>query len=112
VGLLSAILPGLWIGFFSADPAVEDVGQTYARIVGPTYGLFGVGLALYFASQGSGRVQFALVAAFARLAISAGGAWIAINWLGGGLASVFATVALGFVIFGGGQLAAIAWTLP
>ena len=112
IGLLSAIVPSLWIGFFSAEPDVRVVGETYSRIVGPTYGLFGVGLALYFASQGSGRVAWALLAGFARLLISAGGGWLAIHWLGGGLPSVFLAVALGFTIFGLCQLAAIRWTLP
>jgi putative MATE family efflux protein len=111
-GLLSALLPWLWIGLFSADPAVQAAGQTYARIVGLTYGFFGVGLALYFASQGSGRVHWALLAGFARLVISAGGGWVVVNWLGGDLTSLFMAVALGFVVFGGGQLAAINWTLP
>jgi putative MATE family efflux protein len=112
IGLLSAIVPGLWIGFFSSEADVQQVGATYSLIVGPTYGLFGLGLALYFASQGSGRVAWALVAGFARLLISAGGGWLAIHWLGGGLASVFVAVALGFTIFGLGQLLAIRWTLP
>ena len=112
IGLLSAIVPSLWIGFFSADPEVQRVGETYSQIVGPTYGLFGVGLALYFASQGTGRVAWALVAGVARLVISAGGGWIAIHWFGGGLPSVFVAVALGFVVFGLGQLATITWTLP
>lgn len=111
VGLLSAIVPTLWIGFFSGDPDVRQVGETYSRIVGPTYGFFGVGLALYFASQGTGRVHWALLAGFARLAIAAGGGIIAF-WLGGDLTTIFLAVAIGFVVFGGGQLAAIAWTLP
>jgi len=112
IGLLSAIVPSLWISFFSAEPDVRAVGETYSRIVGPTYGFFGVGLALYFASQGSGRVVWALLAGSARLLISAGGGWIAIHWLGGDLSSVFLAVALGFAVFGLGQLAAIRWTLP
>ena len=112
VGLLSAVVPSLWIGFFSIEPDVLQVGATYSRIVGPAYALFGVGLALYFASQGSGRVQWSLVASVARLILSAGGGWVAIHWLGGGLSSVFVAVTLGFLVFGLGQLAAIAWTLP
>jgi Na+-driven multidrug efflux pump len=112
IGIVSAVVPSLWIGFVSADPDVRAVGETYSQIVGPTYVLFGVGLALYFASQGSGRVVWALLAGLARLMISAGGGWIAIHWLGGGLSSVFLAVALGFTIFGLGQLAALRWTLP
>lgn len=111
VGLLSAIVPSLWIGFFSNDLDVLRVGETYSQIVGPTYGFFGVGLALYFASQGTGRVHWALLAGSARLAIAAGGGIIAF-WLGGDLSALFVAVAAGFVVFGGGQLAAIGWTLP
>jgi putative MATE family efflux protein len=111
VGLLSAIVPSLWIGLFSGDPEVRQVGATYSQIVGPTYGFFGIGLALYFASQGTGRVKWALLAGFARLAIAAGGGVIAF-WLGGDLTIIFLAVAVGFVVFGGGQLAAIGRTLP
>ena len=39
-----------------------DVGTHYLRIVGPFYGFFGVGLALYFASQGAGRMNWPLAA--------------------------------------------------
>ena len=105
-------MPSLWIGFFSAEPVVLAVGEAYSLIVGPTYGLFGVGLALYFASQGSGHVAWALLAGVARLLVTAGGGWIAIHWLGGGLASVFFAVALGFIVFGLGQLAAIPGRCP
>ena len=52
------------------------------------------------------------MASVARLLLSAGGGWAAIHWLGGGLSSVFVAVALGFLVFGLGQLAAVSWTLP
>src|SRR5262249_26403903 len=54
IGLLGALFPQVWLGLFSADRAVLDIGSTYLRIVGPAYGFFGIGLALYFASQGAG----------------------------------------------------------
>ena len=37
--------------------------RSYLRIVGPFYGFFGAGLALYFASQGAGRLGWPLAAA-------------------------------------------------
>jgi MATE family, multidrug efflux pump len=40
---------------FSADPQVIKSGAAYLRAVGPFYGFFGLGLALYFASQGADR---------------------------------------------------------
>ena len=42
VGLLSAIVPSLWIGFFSVEPGCRArSAATYSRIVGPTYAFFG-----------------------------------------------------------------------
>jgi MATE family, multidrug efflux pump len=64
------------------------------------YGFFGVGLALYFASQGAGRLAWPLVAGFTRLAIAAGGGALAVLALGGGLAHIFGVMALALVVFG------------
>src|SRR5438093_1075759 len=52
IGLVAALFPHGWLALFSAEPDVLSTGATYLRIVGPTYGFFGLGLALYFASQG------------------------------------------------------------
>ena len=57
-------------------------------------------------------MAWALLAGVARLLISAGGGWLAVHWFGGGPVSVFLAVALGFTVFGLGQLLAIRWTLP
>src|SRR5262249_23161737 len=100
IGLLGALAPQLWIGLFSADPGILAVGTTYLRIVGPVYGFFGVGLALYFASQGAGRLAWPLTAAFVRLSIATLGGSIAVHGLGGGLPALFAAMALALVAFG------------
>ncbi|MBI4609020.1 MAG: MATE family efflux transporter [Candidatus Rokubacteria bacterium] len=100
IGLFGAFFPSAWIGLFSADLEVLVAGAIYLRIVGPTYGFFGLGLALYFASQGAGRLLWPLVAGFARLLIATGGGWIAIRWFGGGLASLFAAIAIALVVYG------------
>jgi putative MATE family efflux protein len=107
VGLLAALLPWAWIGLFSSEPAVLVAGVPYLQIVGPAYGLFGLGLALYFASQGAGRLFWPLVAGFARLLVATAGGWIAIHWLGGGLPTLFAAIALAFVVFAAIQVGAI-----
>jgi putative MATE family efflux protein len=107
VGLLAALLPGVWLGLFTTEPAVLAAGETYLRIVGPTYGLFGLGLALYFAAQGAGRLLWPLMAGIGRLLIVAGGGWLAVTWLGGGLPTIFGAVALGFIIFAAAQAVAI-----
>jgi putative MATE family efflux protein len=106
VGLAAAIWPEAWLGLFTSQPDVLRVGEAYLRIVGPTYGFFGLGLALYFASQGAGRLLWPLLAGVARLAVAVGGGWIAINVTGGALESVFVAIALSFVVFGAAQAVA------
>ena len=100
IGVTAAIAPGLWMGLFTSDPAVMDAGALYLRIVGPFYGFFGLGLALYFASQGAGRLLWPLLGGFLRLGVAAGGGYVVTRMLGGGLASLFVVIALALVTFG------------
>ena len=99
VGVAAALWPAAWLGLFSADQGMLATGAEYLRIVGPVYGFFGLGLALYFASQGAGRLLWPLLAGLTRLVIAAGGGWIALR-LTGSLGSVFAALALGLVAYG------------
>jgi Na+-driven multidrug efflux pump len=46
--------------------------RQYLRIAGPAFPLFGLGLTLYFASQGSGRVLGPVLAGTVRLVLVAG----------------------------------------
>ena len=100
IGLFGALFPSAWIGLFSTEPGVLVAGATYLKIVGPTYGFFGLGLALYFASQGAGRLLWPLVAGFARLFVAATGGWIAIHWFGYGLPGLFAAIAAALAVYG------------
>ena len=52
-----------------------ETGAAYLRVVGPAYGFFGLGLSLYFASQGAGRLLWPLLAGLLRLVIAVGGGW-------------------------------------
>jgi putative MATE family efflux protein len=107
IGLLAAAVPHVWLGLFTADAHVQAVGATYLLIVGPTYGFFGLGLALYFASQGAGRLAWPLTAGFLRLGLAVAGGWLAGYWLGWGLPGIFAAMALALVVFGATLAAAI-----
>jgi putative MATE family efflux protein len=111
VGLLAALFPRAWLGLFSAEPAVLAIGETYLRIVGPTFALFGLGLALYFAAQGSGHLLWTLVAGFGRLVLAVGGGWLAIHVFGAGLPWLFAAIAVAFVAFGSAQAMAVNFTI-
>ena len=107
IGVLAAAFPGVWLGLFTTDPQVYAAGATYLRIVGPTYGFFGLGLALYFASQGAGRLAWPLTAGFARLGIAAAGGWLGGYGLGWGLPGIFAAMAIALIVFGTTTAAAV-----
>jgi putative MATE family efflux protein len=100
MGCLGALFPHAWIGVFSAQPEVLATGSMYLHIVGPTYGFFGLGLALYFASQGMGRVLWPLLAAGVRLGIAVGGGWLALHQFGGSLPALFMAIAVALVVYG------------
>ena len=107
IGVLAAAVPGAWLGLFTTDPQVHAAGATYLLIVGPTYGFFGLGLALYFASQGAGRLAWPLTAGFARLAVAAAGGWLGGYGLGWGLPGIFAAMAIALIVFGTTTAAAV-----
>jgi Na+-driven multidrug efflux pump len=107
IGILAALFPLAWLGLFTTDPGVLAAGTRYLTIVGPFYGFFGAGLALYFASQGAGRLLWPLLAGFTRLTIAGVGGWLATRWLGGGLPGIFAAMAVALVVFGAINVAAI-----
>ena len=62
IGLVAALFPVAWLRLFGAEPEMLAVGTAYLRSVGPAYGFFGLGLSLYFASQGAGRLAWPLIA--------------------------------------------------
>jgi putative MATE family efflux protein len=99
VGLAAAIWPAAWLGLFGSDPQMIATGSAYLRIVGPAYGFFGLGLSLYFASQGAGRMIWPLAAGILRLIISVGGGWLVLR-LTGSLTWLFACLALALVVYG------------
>ncbi|MEW5865041.1 MAG: MATE family efflux transporter [Pseudomonadota bacterium] len=114
IGATAALFPRLWVSLFSSDPSVLDAGAAYLRIVGPFYPFIGVGIALYFASQGAARVAWPVLAGTARLVIVVGGGFAALA-LGAPLAALFAVIALGIVVWGAGTVLAVRasdWTRP
>jgi putative MATE family efflux protein len=111
VGIAAALAPAAWLSLFDNDPAMIAAGSSYLRMVGPFYGFFGLGMALYFASQGAGTVTWPLLAGALRMAIAVGGGWLALR-LGGGLTLVFAMLGLALAVFGltiAGAVAGGAW---
>jgi len=95
IGLTVAVFPGAWVGLFSSDPAVLDSGTRYLRTVAPFYALLATGIALYFASQGAGRVLPPLLAGTVRLALVFAGGLAAVS-----LQGLFLVIAAAMIAYG------------
>ena len=87
------------MGLFTDDGEIVRVGALYLRIVGPIYGFYGLGMALYFATQGFGSVMWTVMANAVRLLASAGCALAAIYWFGLGAIGFFVAIAGGFCAY-------------
>lgn len=99
LGLLLAIWPDVWSQLFTQDPAVLASAATYFHWVGPGYGLFGMGLCLYFSSLGAGRAVGPVLAGTVRLLVVAVGGWYlaqaqAEPW------TIFALAGAGMAVYG------------
>jgi putative MATE family efflux protein len=99
IGVATALWPHAWLALFSDDPGVIAAGSAYLRVVGPFYGFFGLGLSLYFASQGAGRLFWPLTAGFLRTGVALGGGYVAVR-VTGSLTALFAALALGMLLQG------------
>src|SRR5262245_8709698 len=107
IGLTAATAPRAWLVLFDTDPAMLDAGSRYLHAVGPFYGFFGLGMALYFASQGAGRVLWALLANLVRLAVATAGGWLALH-SSSNLTHVFLAMSAALTAFGLINAAAVA----
>lgn len=99
LGLVVALVPRVWSGLFSEQPAVLAAADLYLRLAGPAFPFFGLGLTLFFASQGAGKVLGPVLAGTLRLAVVAGlGALLVVTeapaW------TYFALVGAGMVTYG------------
>lgn len=107
IGVAAALWPLQWLTLFGQEPRMLETGAAYLRVVGPTYGFFGLGLCLFFASQGAGRLFWPLMSGFVRMALAIGGGWLALRW-SGSLPLVFAALAFALVVYGAMLAAVIA----
>ncbi|MEZ5729732.1 MAG: MATE family efflux transporter [Burkholderiaceae bacterium] len=99
VGLIAAVSPEVWGGFFTSNPAVLATVGVYFAWAGPAYGVYGAGLCLYFAAQGSGRILGPVLRASTRLLLAGTGAWL-LHHFQTPLWSVFALIAFTMVAYG------------
>jgi Na+-driven multidrug efflux pump len=73
VGLVVALFPDLWVRIFTRDEQVLGYGRLFLHWAGPGFAFFGLGLTLFFASQGAGRLAGPVFAATMRLLLVAVG---------------------------------------
>ena len=95
IGVTVALFPAAWVGLFSSDAAVLDAGSRYLRTVAPFYALLATGIALYFASQGAGRVLPPMLAGTVRLALVIAGGLAAVS-----LQGLFLVIAAAMIAYG------------
>jgi Na+-driven multidrug efflux pump len=106
IGLAAATFPQQWIGIFSQDPAVLQVGAEYLHRVGPFFGFFGVGYVLYCAGQATRRMKGPVAAALLRASIAVFGGY-ALVFVNADLRWNFVAVAVGMTAFGLAALPAL-----
>ena len=101
IGSFAALFPEGWMHLFSHEPSVVRVGTDYLVRVAPFYAFTGLGMALYFASQGAGSVVWPFSAGVARLVTVALVGWAWVNMNHGSLTGLFWIVAAAQLLFGG-----------
>lgn len=107
IGGILAIFPDLWANIFTDAEAVREACRAYLRIAGPTYGFFGLGLSLYFASQGARRLFWPVISGVLRLTVVSMGGLAIVYFSTPTVENVFGVVAIGMIVFGSAVALAI-----
>jgi Na+-driven multidrug efflux pump len=99
IGLWACIWPHAWASLFTDQPQVLAQAEAFLRWAGPGFAFYGLGIALYFASQGAGRMLGPVLGASMRLAVIAiGGALLA--WAQADNWAYFALVSVAMLAYG------------
>jgi putative MATE family efflux protein len=112
VGLIGAVValdPSLWVSLFTRDAGVTAAAHAYFRWAGPAFVFFGVGVSLYFSSQGAAKVGGPVLASTARLLIVAVGG-VSLAAASAPAWTLFALVGGAMVVFGSSTAASVAFT--
>jgi Na+-driven multidrug efflux pump len=109
IGLIVAVDPKLWVSLFTSDPGVTAAAYSYFALAGPAFGFFGVGVCLYFSSQGAAKVGGPVLAGTVRLLmVGVGGWWLASS--GAPAWMLFALVGAAMAVFGLGTALSVRMT--
>jgi Na+-driven multidrug efflux pump len=110
IGAVVTIAPDLWARMFTQDEAVLSFARQYLVTAGPAFPFFGLGLTLYFASQGAGQVIGPVLAGTARLLLVAGVGYVLAQ--NQGTASNFYMLVAAAMVAYGVLTAAAIWLTP
>lgn len=108
IGMIVALRPDLWSALFTSDRGVLAAASSYFTWAAPTYPLYGIGLCLFFASQGAGKMLWPVLAGSIRLLVIAVGGW----WLARSQApawSVFALAGAALAAYGIATVLSVYW---
>lgn len=98
IGALAAFFPSAWVGLFSQDAAVISAGAAYLQIVGPFYWCIGLGMILYFSSQGVGRMMWPYAGSFLSLGTVVIAGWITLHVMHAGADALYTVVAAALLL--------------
>ncbi len=109
IGMIVALRPDLWSTLFTSDQGVMASASSYFTWAAPTYALYGIGLCLFFASQGAGKMLWPVLAGSVRLlVIAVGGWWLAVSHAAAW--SVFALAGAALAAYGIATVLSVYWT--
>ena len=80
IGFTVTIFPEIWLNNFDANFLTKQFGILYLSIVAPFYCLFGAGQALYFASQGTGKIALPVSVGILRFLIVSISAYLVLHF--------------------------------
>jgi putative MATE family efflux protein len=99
LGAVVTIAPNLWTRLYTHDESVLQSASSYFLWAGPFYGLFGLGLSLYFSSLGAGKALGPVLAGTLRLLFVAVGGFL-LAWTHAPAWTIFALVGAGMAVYG------------
>lgn len=99
LGLVVTFMPDLWTSLYTQDASVLQSARNYFLWAGPFYGLFGLGLSLYFSSLGAGKALGPVLAGSIRLLFVAVGGFL-LAWVHAPAWTIFALVGVGMAVYG------------
>ncbi len=100
IGVVVAMWPLPFARLFTNDMAVATIAAQALQFTGYAFGAFGLGMSMYFASLGAGKLLWPTIAGLSRLGIAVlGGWWLAEGW-GLGAQGNFIAVAAAITAYG------------